>query len=209
MRFSTKFSTFSSWLKNANKTAYTRRIERLHALAPKLSLSKLGRLKVSSLDLSKKGWKSLNPEQIYDRRLALDIKRLMKKGYSFTGATNEVGLGRSDAIKHLGKTIKRSGSRWAVNSYDTIQRGMIIYENGVQKGIVVTNSKDAELIGKYHNAVKQYLKTGDKSFLKSFKKLTIKDANGVKHKFETDPEKIREIEEAKEDSELFEVYDDE
>lgn len=210
MRFSTKFSTFASWLRSANKnSAYTRRIERLHTLAPNLSLSKLGKLKVSSLDLSKKSWNSLSPEQIYNRKLSLEAKRLIKQGYSLTNASKEVGLRKSDLLRHLGQTVKRNGKRWAVNSYDTISRGMTIYENGTQQNIIITNSKDAEIIGKYHNAVKQYLRTGDTSFLKPFKKIKIKDEDGVKHSLETNPEKLRDIDEAQEDSEYFEVYDNE
>ena len=87
-----------------------------------------------------------------------------------------------------------------------ISRKPIIKEDGLESPIVVKNSKDASIIGRYHNAVRDFLDTGNSSALKKFKKIRIKDADGNTHKLETNPNKIIEIEDRKEEPEAFEIY---
>ena len=45
--------------------------------------------------------------------------------------------------------------------------------------------------------------------LKKFKKITIIDAKGKKHKLETNLDRLYEIDDEMEDVEFFEIYDDE
>lgn len=181
----------------------------MHDLSPKSPLSELRKLKVSDVDLSKKSITSLTDSQKYNRRLALEVKRMMKGGKSLTESSGQVGLSKSQTLKYLGRAVKKKSGKWIPNTRDTIQRSMHIYEKGSVRSIVVTNSDDAQYIGEYYNAVRKYLETGDKELLKPFKRRTITDANGNKHKLETNPEKVRDIEDRKEDSEFWEVYSDE
>lgn len=209
MIFSSKFDSFVSWYRHANKISnYTKRIIRLHKLAPKLSLNELRVARLSHFDLSKKKWFLLTPSQKSTRILALEIKRRMKEGKSLTFASKEIGLSKIETLRYLGRAVTKKVGRWFPNTRDRIERAMKIYEKGQIKTIIVTNSDDAEYIGEYYNAVKNYLYTGDVSYLKPFKRRAIYDDKGIKHKLETRPDKIREIEEAKEDSEFFEVYTD-
>ena len=158
--------------------------------------------------LSRIKWANLTSTQKSQRKLSLEVLRLMRKGNSFSSATKEIGLSPYLSKKNLGRYLKKGVGRYFSAKLDSIQRAMQIYENGKIKSIIVRNSKDASKIGEYFNEVRKTLR-GDSSGLKRFKKIVIKDSERKKHKLETKPEKIFDIEETKEDSEFFEVYDDE
>ena len=154
-------------------------------------------------------WAELLPAQKANRITALEVLRKMRNGYSLTASSKEVGMSVYSSLKFLGRNVLKRGGRWKPTKTDSIQRSMRIYEDGEIKTITVTNSRDAKFIGKYYDAVRKYLETNDASYLKPFKRRIIYDIDGMGHKFETDPNKIREIEERKEDSEFFEIYSDE
>ena len=159
--------------------------------------------------LNRVSWAELLPAQKVNRITALEVLRKMRNGYSLTASAREVGMSVYSSRKFLGRNVLKKGGRWRPTKTDSIQRSMRIYEDGEIRTITITNSRDAEFIGKYYIAVRKYLETGDVSYLKPFKRRKIYDINGVGHKLETDPNKIREIEERKEDSEFFEIYSDE
>jgi hypothetical protein len=153
------------------------------------------------------GWFELKPKDRHLRNLSLKILSEMREGKSLTRASKEIGLDREIVKQHIKSTIYKRKRRWRAREFDKIQRGMNIYERGRIKSIVVTNSKDASLIGKYYNDVKKALETGDESILRKYKKKVIRDAKGKKHKLETRLEKILEIEESKEEPEIWEIYE--
>ena len=93
-----------------------------------------------------------------------------------------------------------------VSKSDKIPREIIIKEDGNEIPIIVKNSKHASIIGQYHNAVRHFLDTGDNSKLKKFKKTRIKDVDGKTHSLEINSDKIIEIEDRKEEPEIFEIY---
>lgn len=158
--------------------------------------------------LSRIAWIKLSGTQKYQRKLSLEVLRLMRRGKSLTSATKDTGFSKFLSQKHLGRYIRKKSGRYLPTITDSIQRSMQIYENGRINSIIVTNSRDASTIGEYFANVRKALETGDDSYLKKFKKKTITDANGKKHKLKTNLEKIYDIEEGKENSEFFEVYDE-
>ena len=158
---------------------------------------------------SKISWSKLTSNQKSDRILALDILRMMKRGFSLTASSKEVGLSKNVSLRHLGRAVFKRSGRWVASKTNSIEREMKIYEIGRIRSIIVKKSKDASLIGEYYNEVRNFLETGDTSGLKRFRGKVIVDANGKKHRLETRPEKLREIEDSKEDSEFFEIYEDE
>lgn len=158
--------------------------------------------------LSRIAWAKLSSKQKTDRFLALDVLRMMRRGFSLTASSKDVGLSKETSLRHLGRAVFKKSGRWFPSKSNSIQREMKIYENGRIRSIIVRNSRDASLIGEYFNEVRNFVEHGDTSGLKRFRGKTIIDANGKKHTFETRPDKIREIEESKEDSEFFEIYED-
>jgi hypothetical protein len=158
-------------------------------------------------DFSKISWKKLKSKDRSIRILSLKVLDFMRDNISLTRASREVGLDVETAKLHIRSAIYKKRGRWRAKKFDRIQREMNIYERGKIKSIIVTNSKDASLIGKYYNDVKKALETNDERILKKYKRRVIKDAKGKKHRLETRLEKILEIEEAKEEPEFWEIYE--
>jgi len=83
---------------------------------------------------------------------------------------------------------------------------MKINENGREVSIEINDSRTASLIGRYHNAVKQFLNTGNRKKLRKFKNKKIKDAQGKLHLLETNPKSLIQINERIEEPEFYQVY---
>lgn len=159
--------------------------------------------------LSRIKWKNLTSKQKSQRKLSLEVLRLMRKGYSFSSATKETGLSSYLSKKNLGRYVRKKFGRYFPTITDSIQRSMEFYDR--KEGrifIVVKNSKDASMIGEYFSNVRQAIRTGDDSYLKKFKRKSITDTEGKKHYFETDLEKIYDIEEGIEEPEFREIYEE-
>lgn len=175
--------------------------------APRNSRRKFSLRNKNVSDLSKTKWVKLKPKYRMHRVQSLKILDLMRDKKSLTKSSKEVGLNLETIRQHLGHAIFKKRGRWDAKKFDKIERQMQFYERGKIKAITVTNSKDASIIGQYFNDVKKALETGNEETLKRYKKLVLKDSKGKKHRLETRLNKIYEIEEAKEDSEFFEIYE--
>lgn len=158
-------------------------------------------------DISKIAWFKLKPKNRTLRYLSLKVLDTLRGGGTLTKGSKEFGLDKETVKQNVRSAIYMRKGRWRAKKFDTIQREMNIYKSGKIKSIVVRNSKEASTIGNYYNDVKKALETGDERFLKKYKKKTIRDARGKKHKLETRLEKIRDIEEAKEDPEFYQIYE--
>jgi hypothetical protein len=84
---------------------------------------------------------------------------------------------------------------------------MQIYEHGRIVSVIIKDSKAASLIGGYMNDVKKALYSGDWKPLEKYKRGVITDIKGKKHRLETRPEMIKDIELSIEDTEFIPVYD--
>jgi len=153
-----------------------------------------------------KRWASLKPSEKATRVRALEALRLMKEGRSLSNASKSVGISPRTAKSQLGRVLFKRKYRWHARPKDRVERGLIIYEMGRIVQIVVRDSETASLLGQYLNDAKKALVSGDKSVLKRYKKVTITDANGKKHRLETRLEKIKMIELSREDIEFSDIY---
>jgi len=207
--FSKLYKTFHIW-KRARKrnTRYAKGIIKKHRLSSNLTLNQLRKTKFSNMLISNKTWQFLTSSQKTERNLSFEALRLMRKDKSLNSASRVVGLSPNRIKKHLGNALKKKNSKWIARKSDSIERAMKIYSKGKVKSIIVRNSKDASLIAEYFSAVGQFLRTGNKSVLKKFIRMKIRDAEKKEHKFETNPDRLRDIDEAQEDSEFFEIYED-
>ena len=155
-----------------------------------------------------KSWLKLSPKEKVERIRSLEVLRLMKEEKSLTASSKSVGINAETAKRNLGMFIYKRKRKWhAKKSENNIQRELQIYERGKVRSIVVRNSKDASLIGQYYNDVKHALTTGDWKPLQKYKRRKIKDVKGKKHRLETRPEVIKEIELSMEDTEFIPIYD--
>mgnify|MGYP001407183004 CR=1 FL=1 len=206
--FSKEFRTFNQWLKAAPRTSkYAKQIIRDHERFPGLSLRDLSHLTLADKDQSGFAWGSLTSEGKRDRNLSLEVLRSMRKGAKFNNALDAVGIKRDVALKHLGKNITKSRGYWRVTASDSMQAAMAFYDRDEGYITIITmNSQDRSKIGKYMSAVSKALKTGDSSGLTRFRNMVVVDAEGNRHRFETDIDTLYEIEEAQEEPEFFEIY---
>lgn len=163
--------------------------------------------KSSSKNLSKAPWSKLTTSQRNVRMLSLKTLDLMREGKSLSKSSFEVGIKTDIAKQHLKSAIYKRRERWRAKKIDFIQRRMNIYERGKIKSITVTNSKDSSLIGEYYNDLKKLLEKGDTSVLRKYKRRVIRDSKGRRHRLETRPQKIFDIEDSKEEPEFYTVYE--
>ena len=214
-RFSKTYGGFSEWKSQAGNTNYSRKIKRLHALHPQASLSQLrgdpgrGERALGSLKTvppSKIDWSLLNPKEALARERSLQAIRLMRKrGYSLTKASRIVGTTPETVRRHT-NAVKLDGTRYVPKAYDKVSREMNINTNGESIWIEVKDSRHAHTIGKYQNAVKLYLESGDDKYLKPFRNKRVRDSEGNYYTLETDPHTIHEIQERRVHEEFFTIY---
>ena len=206
-RFSATYRTFAAWFQAKPRvSAYAKTIIRRHSIAPHATLGLLREKAPASA--SQLSWGSLSAGQRELRKRSLDVLKLMRQGQPLSTAAKHVDITPRAAREQLGHALVKHGGRWMARKYDTIQRVMRIYEHGRITSIAVTNSKDASLIGEYFSAVRKALRTRDPHPLQKFKHLTITDAEGKVHRFETDYQKVKDIDERIEHPEFFDIYDE-
>ena len=209
IQFSDHFPTFSDWQNKSRMTNYAKQISRLHFLYPDATLSQLsGRqhLPNTKLPIHLVDTRGLRSNEKVIRKISLSILNKIRRGENPQNVLDDSEISDKNLLKHLGNNIKIKNNSIKVTKSDKIPREMLISENGKEIPIIVKNSKDASKIGRYHNAKRQFLESGDSSSLKKFEKIRIKDIDGKSHQFETSPKKIIEIEDRKEEPEFFDIY---
>lgn len=215
-KFSRVYKTFSEWsIDQITDTGYKHRIVRLHSLYPNATLSQLRghALKAEKMlskkqaqEISKRSWKSLSHNERLAREKSLEVvSDVRRNNKSLSQACKDKGISPKSVLKNT-NAFKKNGNRWVTKSYDKVSRVMWIISDGKRVSVEIKDSRTASRIGKYHNAIKKYLNTGDASELEKFAGKTVKDAQGNTYVFETDTEAIEEALERIEDIEGYEVY---
>lgn len=138
----------------------------------------------------------LGPEEIRDlpdrsqvaRERALEALSLMReRGVSATAAADQVGIALETLKKYAGQALRKTESgAWKAKPRDRITRFM---KFPTPKGLTlldVHDSRTASEIGRYWEAVRKYLRTGDEKVLWPFEGRTI-EVQGEFHDFLTDP----------------------
>jgi len=208
-RFSKEYKTYGEWLKaQPRDTKYAREIIRKHNLNPSATLSTLRNMKVSDVSLAVKPFDALSPDEKDMRIRAVLALSDLRKGKNLTLAAKEQGIKMKDALRHLGSAVVKKNGKWVATKTDSIERGRSIYSNSKKVSIVVKNSKDASFLSKYMNAVGLALNRGRKTALEQFKNIKIKGADGKEYPFETNLEKLYELNDQIENFELPHIYDD-
>lgn len=154
-----------------------------------------------------KRWTKLTKREKATRVRALAVLRLMHKGKSLLGAARDEGIRPETVRKHLGSVLYKRGRKWRAKKNDDLERGLIIYENGRRRTIIVKGNKKASVIGRYYNDQRKALYSGNWKPLNKYKRDRIKDTDNEVHYFETGPVVIQEIESRKEYHEFEEIYD--
>ena len=157
--------------------------------------------------LYKRPWRKLTPRQKLLREKSLSVVSELRnsKNKTLPQAANDNDISVKNVIKHT-NGFKKVNGKPVVKRWDRIKRIMRINTNGKEKSVEIRDSRTASVVGRYHNAVKQFLNTGDKSKLSKFKSKKVKDSKGRLHRFETNPDEIIRINQRIEEPEFYEVY---
>lgn len=159
--------------------------------------------KVSKLDFDPT---SLTPRQRSQYEDAIEVLRLMRNDATIKDATKKVGISISTAKKYIESSLKTKNKILVPKVTDNLIREMRIYENGEEKWILVRKLAKASKIGKYLSATGQLIDKNNKEALKQFEGRKVKDIYGKFHTFETNPKKISDIFEKREEPEFFTIY---
>lgn len=159
------------------------------------------------IPLYKRPWKKLTPKQKVLRTKSLEVLSTLRnsKSSSVNAVSSQHDISPSAVMNHT-NGFKKVNGRLVAKRWDVVPRVMLINENGKERSIEVKNSRTAGVIGRYHNAVKHFLNTGDKTKLNRFRNRRVKDSSGKLHRLETNPLEIIKINQRIEEPEFFEVY---
>ena len=162
---------------------------------------------MTALPLYKRPWRKLSPRQKLLREKSFTVISELRnsKTKTVSQAANDNGITVKNVIKHT-NGFKKTNGKPVVKKWDRIQRVMRINSKGQEKSVTLVDSRTASVVGRYHNAVKQFLNTGEKSKLKQFRNKKVRDHKGISHRFETNPDEIIRINQRIEEPEFYEVY---
>ncbi|MDH3313356.1 MAG: hypothetical protein OEM28_09470 [Nitrosopumilus sp.] len=162
---------------------------------------------MTAVPLHKRPWRKLSPRQkmLREKSLAVIGELRNTKSKTLPQAASDNGITAKNVIKHT-NGFKKVNGKPVVKKWDRIKRIMRINTNKKEKSVEIKDSRTASVVGRYHNAVKQFLNTGDKSKLSKFRNKKIKDSKGKLHKLETNPDEIIRINQRIEEPEYYEVY---
>lgn len=123
-------------------------------------------------------------DQARDRALAAlgDLRR----GQSLTAAADSAGTTVPTVLRHVGRAITQlPNGRYEAKPWDRFQRSVRILTASGPERITVKDSRTASKIGRYWNAVDNFVLNGDSEALENFSRKFFQ-VNGVKHEFLTD-----------------------
>jgi hypothetical protein len=118
--------------------------------------------------------------------------RMMRRGSSLRDASNHYRMSQERLRAYIKETTgaTRENGRWKI--VDQRSRQFPFYSNGA----VVTpwmNVEQTSEVGRYMQAVKQFLRTGDTGFIEPFTGKGARDVNGRFYPFELDENTLYEL----------------
>ena len=123
--------------------------------------------------------------------LALKMMRREKSSLRDTAARYGIGQERLRAYLKENTEARRIKGRWIIVDRRVRER-FPVYSNGRMLPLSLTPDQASEA-GKYLQAVKEFLRTGDNGFLSPFAGKGVRDANGRFYPFELDENTLYEL----------------
>ena len=162
---------------------------------------------MTALPLYRRPWRKLSPRQkmLREKSLAVISELRNTKSKTLPQVANDNNITAKNVILHT-NGFKKVNGKPVVKRWDRIKRVMRINTDRKEKSVEIKDSRTASVVGRYHNAVKQFLNTGDKSKLSKFRNKKVKDSKGKLHRLETNPDEIIKINQRIEEPEYYEVY---
>lgn len=108
-------------------------------------------------------------------------------GVSLQRASREFDVSPKQVLRLGGSALRRSASgRYVAKARDNLLRVIRLPDKRGLREIAFDDSREASLAGKYWDAVRLYLQTGDASRLREFRGKSVWDAHGRRFAFLTD-----------------------
>jgi len=107
------------------------------------------------------------------------VSKMRADGVSLRHASREFGLRLETVIRLGGSALrKRSNGQYAAKTSDRLLRVLVIPTSKGLQEVAVRDSRHASDLGKYWDAVQDYLETGDSSALRKLRRKRIIGADG-------------------------------
>ena len=107
------------------------------------------------------------------------ISKMRADHVSLRKASKEFGLTPQTVIRWGGSALRKSSNgQYVARTSDRLLRVLVIPTSKGLQEVAVRDSRHASDLGKYWDAVQDYLETGESSALRKFKRKRITDANG-------------------------------
>lgn len=156
--------------------------------------------------ISKRKWADLTPSEKVLRLKYRKVYFEVRSGRKSLEAASQMYNCHPESVRHhIGGFVKKDG-RWYVKASAKNEASMEIISGGRSEYVTVPDTRQASIIGSYHNAVKSYLSTHDDIHLEPFKGVIIKDSSGQEHELETDPQKLYDLWERRPEESLRPIY---
>jgi hypothetical protein len=101
----------------------------------------------------------------------------------------------SSVQRYVAPALEKRAGRWHAKPQDRLYRQITTLTTEGVKTLDTYNSRTAQLLARYHNAVRQFLRTGNADSLKPFKGKTFRVGKHT-YRLETDPKRIKALQEA-------------
>ena len=126
-------------------------------------------------------------EQEKWNRVVHVIAKMRSEGKSLTQASRDFGLDRRVVLARAGTALRKTQSgRYVVKRSDKLLRVLVIPTSQGLKEVGVRGSSTASKLAAYSDAVQKYLRTGDSSNLKKFRRLKLVNEKGERINLLTD-----------------------
>jgi len=127
-------------------------------------------------------------------RVAHVVAKMRSERVSLTQAAKEFAVRPRTVVELGGSALrKRKNGKYVAKANDRLLRILVITSPEGLKEVAVRDSRTASEIAVYSDAVQKYLRTGDMSKLRKFRRLRLTDADGKRIKLLIDPAELSRL----------------
>ena len=128
------------------------------------------------------------------QRITHVISKMRSEGTSLTQASHEFGLNPRVVKTRASSALRKTkNGRYVARSSDKLLRVLVIPSPDGLTEVAVRGSEIASKIGEYSAAVQKYLRTGDASRLKKFRRMKLLNEKGERIKLVTDLVELQKL----------------
>jgi len=124
-------------------------------------------------------------------RVVQAISRMRADRVSLFRAAHEFGVSPNEVVRLGGSALRKTPKgRYVAKPTDDLLRVLSLPGKKGLREIALDDSREASLVGRYWDAVRLYLQTGDNSALRRFRRKFVLDADGRRFDLMTDLDEL-------------------